>query len=154
MRKSLFLQTLVLSSLLGSSCLASMAKEACCTSKQSSLPLINRTDLKAELDKVKLVDALDEKLFDRSHVAGSVNIPMGQEKKLAKKLLPNKKDSIVVYCMNTKCHASDAVGNALSKLGYKHVSIYREGLMDLISSDFTIEGSNPKEPLPPKTASN
>ena len=148
----MLLQTLVLSSLLGSSCLASMAKESCCTSKQSSLPLINRTDLKAELDKVKFVDALDEKMFDRSHVAGSVNIPMGQEKKLAKKLLPSKDDNIVVYCMNTKCHASDAVGKALTKLGYKNVSIYREGLMDLVSSDFPLEGSNPKDPMPFKTA--
>jgi rhodanese-related sulfurtransferase len=154
MRKSLFLQTLVLSSLLGSSCLAGMAKENCCSAKGCSLPLINRADLKAELDKVKLVDALDEKMFERSHVAGSVNIPMGEEKKLAKKLLPNKTDSIVVYCMNTGCHASDAVGSALTKLGYKHVSIYREGLMDLITSDFSLEGSNPKEPMPPKTASN
>lgn len=52
------------------------------------------------------------------------------------------------------CHSSDAVGAELKKLGYKNVSIYREGLQDLIANGFDVEGSNPKDPMPPKTASN
>jgi rhodanese-related sulfurtransferase len=160
MKKSLALQMIVALTLVASSNAVSLAKGAAsdcadksCAAKTSSLPLIDRKDLKSELAKVKLVDALDDKYFERSHVKGSVNIPAGSEAKLAPELLKDKDAKIVVYCMNTKCHASDAVGSSLSTLGYKNVRIYREGLQDMISNGFDMEGTNPKEPMMPKTAS-
>jgi rhodanese-related sulfurtransferase len=143
------LQALVLSTMIGVSCSAVQAEDcAGCSAKKGQLPLINRSDLQAQVDHVKMVDALSKDLFDRSHVAGSVNIPMGEESKLAKKLLPDKKADVVVYCMNSSCHAADGVAKKLTKLGYKHVSIYRDGLMDLVAGGFALEGTNPKEPLP------
>jgi rhodanese-related sulfurtransferase len=160
MNKSLALQMLVALTLVSSSNALVLAKggasdctEKSCAAKTSSLPFIDRKDLKSELSNVKLVNALDEKYFERSHVKGSINIPTGSVEKLAPELLADKDAKIVVYCMNTKCHASDAVGGELSKLGYKNVRIYREGLQDMISNGFDVEGTNPKEPMMPKTAS-
>jgi rhodanese-related sulfurtransferase len=158
MKKNVSLQWMVALALIGASSAPIFAAKECtdasCATKESSLPLIKRSALKSQLDSVKLVDALDENSFSLSHLKGSVNIPMGSEAKLAPSLLPDKNAKIVVYCMNTKCHASDGVAKELSSLGYKNVSIYREGLQDAISSNFPLEGSNPKEPHAPKTASN
>ncbi len=160
MKKSLALQMIIALTMVASSNAVSLAKgaasdctEKSCAVKASALPLIDRKDLKSELANVKLVDALDEKYFERSHVKGSISIPVGSEAKLAPELLKDKEAKIVVYCMNTQCHASDAVGTALSKQGYKNVRIYREGLQDMISNGFDMEGSSPKEPMMPKTAS-
>jgi rhodanese-related sulfurtransferase len=161
MKKSLALQALVALTMVVSSNGIAMAKGDCsdkecagksCADKVSAIPMINRKALKAELSKVTLVEALPEAVFSRSHAKGSLNIEMGSEAKLAPELLKDKDAKIVVYCMNTKCHASDAVAKELSKLGYKHVSIYREGLMDMISNGFDMEGTNPKEPIMTKTA--
>ncbi|MBS1993959.1 MAG: rhodanese-like domain-containing protein [Cyanobacteria bacterium SZAS LIN-2] len=160
MKKSLALQALVALTLVVSSNGLAIAKGDCsdkecgksCADKVSAIPTINRKALKAELSKVTLVEALPESIFSRSHVKGSLNIEMGSEAKLAPELLKDKDAKIVVYCMNTKCHASDAVAKELTKLGYKHVSIYREGLMDMISNGFDMEGTNPKEPIMTKTA--
>jgi len=160
MKKSLAVQALLALTLVVSSSGIALAKGNCsdkacaksCADKVGTLPLIDTKDLKAELSKVTLVEALDAQFFERSHAKGSVNIAMGNEAKLAPELLKDKEAKIVVYCMNTKCHASDEVAKQLSNLGYKHVSIYREGLMGMISNGFDMEGTNPKEPLMPKTA--
>lgn len=163
MKKSMFLQMIVAISLLTSANAAFAgegsadcksksqckgAKEECC------LPMIKRDDLKSSLNDVTLVNALSEKSFERSRVKGSLNITKDNVAKVAPEVLKDKDAKIVVYCMNEKCHASDAVGAELKKLGYTNVSIYREGLQDLIANGFDVEGSNPKEPIPPKTASN
>jgi rhodanese-related sulfurtransferase len=157
MKKTLALQMVFALVLAGTTSVAGFAKggsgtcdPSCDSAKQSSVPLIKRENLKSNLDNVKLVDALDKDYFERSHVAGSVNIPMGSEANLAPELLPDKDAKIVVYCMNTRCHASDGVAKELTKLGYKNVSIYREGLQDMISSGFPVEGTNPKDPIVPK----
>ena len=165
MKKSLAIQALLALTLVVSSSGIALAKGDCsekshakgcagksCADKVGALPLIDTKDLKAELSKVTLVEALDAQFFERSHAKGSLNIAMGNEAKLAPELLKDKDAKIVVYCMNTKCHASDEVAKSLSNLGYKHVSIYREGLMGMISNGFEMEGTNPKEPLMPKTA--
>jgi rhodanese-related sulfurtransferase len=114
---------------------------------ESKLPKISRSQIQSKLDKVTLVDALDAKYYDRSRIKGSVNVPMDSIETTAAKALPDKNAELVVYCMNTKCHASDKVADGLSKLGYKHVSIYREGLQDWISAGLPAEGTNPTEPI-------
>lgn len=120
------------------------------TAQESSLPKITRADLSAKLGKVTLVDALSAASFGRSHIKGSVSLPYDEVEKNASKVLPSKDAEIVVYCMNVKCHASDKVADELSKLGYKHVSIYREGLQDWVASGLAAEGTSPSEPIPPK----
>jgi rhodanese-related sulfurtransferase len=64
---------------------------------------ITRDELKSKLDrreKVTLVEALAPEYFARGHLPGALNIPMGQVKQLAPKLLPNKDAAVVTYCMN------------------------------------------------------
>jgi rhodanese-related sulfurtransferase len=113
---------------------------------ESALPKISRSDLQAKLDKVVLVNALDAKIFERSRIKGSVNVPFDAVE-AASKVLPDKNADLVVYCMNTKCHASDKVADALAKAGYKNVSIYREGLQDWVAAGLPTEGTNPNEPV-------
>ncbi len=159
MKRQLATQIIVMLTVFGSACSASLAGEKCSspmktvTEAESTLPKISRAELQEKINKVRLVDALDNKYFLRSRIKGSVNIPMGSAAKLAFKFIPSKDTEIVVYCMNTKCHTSDRVADELAKVGYTKVSIYRAGLQDWISAGLPLEGKNPKEPIPPtKTA--
>ena len=160
MKRQFAINLIALVAVSGIACTASFAEKGNCSKaecakekamKESSLPLINTEDLKAGLDKVKLVDALDAKFFERSHIPGSINIPVGQAEKLASDQLPDKSADVVVYCMNTKCHAADAVADQLTALGYKSVKIYRNGIQGWLASGNTAEGSNPTQPIPEKT---
>jgi rhodanese-related sulfurtransferase len=138
----------------GASCTDKSCTDKACNDKAENCNLIKKSELKRDLTKVTLVDALDVQYFDRSHVKGSINVPVSTDADTVAKLLPDKNAKVVVYCMNTKCHAADAVAKALVGYGYKNVSIYRQGLQDLIASGFDLEGTNPKDPIPQKTASN
>lgn len=151
--KSVFLNRLLLILVLGGiSC--PLAQSQSNESKhpkygESNLPKISRAQINKNFAQITFVDALESKYFDRSRIKGSVNIPFDSTDKLASKLLPQKDAVVVVYCMNTKCHAADKVADDLARLGYKNISIYREGLQDWISAGLPTEGSDPNDPIPP-----
>lgn len=138
----------------GEGCTRSKCNSAKKTSKsvESSLPKITRSEIQAKLNKAILVDALDTEYFNRSRIKGSVSVPMDAIQSASAKALPDKNAELIVYCMNTKCHASDKVAEGLSKLGYKKVSIYREGLQDWIAASLPTEGTHPTEPVAKTTA--
>ena len=69
---------------------------------EPELTLIDGPAIKALLDKhasVSIVEALEPKYYKVSHLPGAIR--MTEPESEAKKLLPNKKAEIVVYCMNT-----------------------------------------------------
>lgn len=62
---------------------------------------ISRTDLKAKLDRGEpftLVEALPESAFQKVHLPGAINLPLGQLRERALQVLPDKGAEIVVYC--------------------------------------------------------
>jgi rhodanese-related sulfurtransferase len=62
--------------------------------------LISKDELKRKLGSVELVEALPAEAYERSHLPGAKNIPVGEIRELAPKLLLNKEGEIVVYCAN------------------------------------------------------
>src|ERR1700736_5362488 len=83
----------------GAACSEKSCTDKACNDKASDCNLIKKSELKRDLNKVTLVDALDVKFFDRSHVKGSINVPVGTDADTAAKLLPDKSAKVVVYCM-------------------------------------------------------
>ncbi len=62
---------------------------------------IDREELKAKIerrDKLVLAEILPPLQYEAAHLPGAVNIPPGQVRELAPKLLPDKNADIVVYC--------------------------------------------------------
>ena len=67
----------------------------------AKLPVIKTLELKAKLDKhekLQLVEALELKYYKKGHLPGAIRLT--DASKEAPKLLPNKKEEIIVYCAN------------------------------------------------------
>jgi rhodanese-related sulfurtransferase len=68
---------------------------------ESDVATISRDELKQWLDSGRgfnLVEVLPEFQYRQAHLPGAVNIPPGQVRALAPRLLPDKDAEIVVYC--------------------------------------------------------
>jgi rhodanese-related sulfurtransferase len=65
---------------------------------------ISRDELKAMMDREDeffLVEALDERYYQRSHLPGAINLPPKALDR-AEELLPDKEANIVVYCSSPR----------------------------------------------------
>jgi rhodanese-related sulfurtransferase len=68
---------------------------------ESDVATIGKDELKQWMDsgrEFKLVEVLAEFQYRQGHLPGAVNIPPGEVRALAPKLLPDKDADIVVYC--------------------------------------------------------
>lgn len=74
-----------------------------------------------------IINALTEDAFMAKHIPGSINIPEGNAE-MAKNILPDKNQDIVVYCANADCDASPNLAEKLMDMGYENVWDFEEGL--------------------------
>lgn len=107
------------------------------------LTLITRDDLRAELDAgtVTLVDALPADYWAQRHLPGALNLVESDVTDRAATLLPDRSAPIVVYCANTACPNSQAVGARLVNLGYTDVRKYREGIQDWVEAGLPVQAA-------------
>jgi len=79
-------------------------------------------------EDIVLIDSLSKESFCAKHIPGSINIPANKIREYAEIILPDKNQSMVVYCKNVSCKTSDHAAETLISLGYKNVIHYPEGL--------------------------
>lgn len=94
---------------------------------------ISRNEVKeliGEEKKAVVVEALPENFYAVGHLPGAVNIPPGKVVELAPQLLPEKNQTIIVYCSGPNCQNSLLTSEDLSILGYTDVRRYIEGKED------------------------
>ncbi len=87
-------------------------------------------DNKENTAKLKIVNVLDNALYDDVHIKGSINIPFGkvQETALAEKW--DLDAPIVLYCSNYECTASGIEAKKLQDMGFKNVYAYEGGMAE------------------------
>lgn len=78
--------------------------------------------------KFLLVDVLPKIIYDDAHIPGSINIPF-ESIRTAPNLPPDKDMLIVFYCMGVMCIYSGEAASAAREMGYRNLSIYREGIV-------------------------
>jgi rhodanese-related sulfurtransferase len=85
----------------------------------------------AESKKAVILDARTEKIYRLGHVPGALNLPregFASEYAKQKSALESQKDQpIAVYCAGLDCEDSKMVSDALIKLGYRRVLIFKGG---------------------------
>jgi len=78
-----------------------------------------------------ILDARPEIFYRLGHIPGALSLPrddfQNQYHTIQSVLEANREKVIVVYCADTDCHDSQMVGDALERLGYTHVRIFRGG---------------------------
>lgn len=100
---------------------------------------IDRDELKTLLDEgadIKLVMTLHEWAFDAMHIPGSIQV---DPRTAADELDPN--DTIIVYCSDEACVASQFAYRALVEHGYTNVRRYAGGLSDWQAAGYPLEGT-------------
>jgi len=100
---------------------------------------ISRDELKAKIDRgddFELVMTLNEWAFDAAHIPGSINISSVE----AGARLLKPADTIVVYCSDEACVASQMAYRALTEGGYGNVRRYAGGLSDWSDAGYPLEG--------------
>lgn len=88
---------------------------------------------------VYFFDVNPEDIWQQGHIPGAVNI----NKPDWQSLLPKDKTAtLIFYCMNKLCVASDEAAKATEEMGYTHVFTMPEGIFGWMSSGRDLE----KEP--------
>lgn len=103
---------------------------------------INARDLREMLqnkEDVVILDARDQFSYRLGHIKGAFSLPIDEVHKLAKKLVPDKNEKIVVYCRNIQCVLSPAEAQELKKMGYKNILHFAGGIQEWMDKGLPIQ---------------
>ena len=110
--------------------------EGMSAAKTSNLPLdadVNLDDMRrmSADHSVLVLDARPEALFESGHIPTALSLPSDDFKRrfriLQKALDAYRDKTIVVYCSGPDCPDSRLTAEALRKLGWRHVRLFRGG---------------------------
>lgn len=86
-----------------------------------------------------ILDARSKTFFELGHIPSALSLPRDDFEKsyqnLQKTLSSYWSKPIVVYCSDSGCHDSQLVGEALHKLGYQDVRLFRGGWDEWIGAN-------------------
>lgn len=78
-----------------------------------------------------VIDARPSAVYQAGHVPGALNLPREDFEKSYATLRPlleqDRAKPVVVYCSESDCKDSELVAEALSRMGYQRLSVYKEG---------------------------
>jgi rhodanese-related sulfurtransferase len=81
-----------------------------------------------------ILDARPEIFYKLGHIPSALSLPRDdfekQYQELQSILLSHRDKPLVVYCSSSDCRDSQMVADALQKLGYSHVRLFRGGWTD------------------------
>ncbi len=103
---------------------------------------ITREQLRANLENgvpMTLAEALPEKYYAAQHLPGAIHLPHDRVRELAPTRLPDRGNTIVVYCANVNCRNSHIAAQTLIQMGYRKVFVYAEGKQDWMDAGLPTE---------------
>ncbi len=102
-------------------------------SREALKEMIDRDD-----DQFRLIDAREERAFEKEHIPGAISIPASH---LGENALGRigKDVTIVTYCSNVHCEASTIAAEKLEKYGYERVMVFKGGLKNWKNAGYVTE---------------
>lgn len=110
---------------------------------------ITRDELAAMLateSKIKFIDVRDKKYYDDTHIAGAISLPLLELREKAPTMLPQKDETIVIYCVDENCPKAEKGAKILTSMGYTNVFHYAEGIIGYMKAGLPIEKKLPATP--------
>ncbi len=107
---------------------------------EPKVPQITTDDLKKSIEakeKMVILDVRTPGEFSRGKIEGSINISVDDIGEKVEKLLPNKDEKIVVYCLSGS--RSVFAVDEMTKLGYKKVFNLTNGLLVWRAMNYPLE---------------
>ena len=107
-----------------------------------SVSYISVDELKAKLDAhapLHLFETLSADHFRHSHIPGAINMPPEKVAQVAAEHVTDKNAEIVVYCLDTECHAAENAARKLMALGYTNVHDFAGGKKSWVDAGLPLE---------------
>ncbi len=108
----------------------------------ANVPTITAEELKSKLDAnepLHLFETLAPEYFRHSHIPGAINVPPAEVAEKTLELVPDKDAEIVVYCVDSNCHAAENAARELMALGYTNVRDFVEGKKGWEAAGYELE---------------
>ena len=116
----------------------------------SSLPTQGEGDVSlSEMEKIStnrgalIVDARPEVFYRFGHIPAAVSLPRDDFEKSYRMMAPllqgHRDQVLVIYCASSDCQDSQMVADALGRMGYPHVRLFRGGWSDWQSENLPEE---------------
>jgi rhodanese-related sulfurtransferase len=90
-----------------------------------------------------ILDARPEIFYRFGHIPSALSLPRDDfengYRALGAVLQRDRQQVLVVYCAGNDCQDSQMVGEALQRLGYPHVRLFRGGWSDWESENLPVE---------------
>ena len=86
-----------------------------------------------------ILDARTQPYDDLTRIPGAKLLPYNATERQISQTIPSKDTLVVVYCTSTKCPASRYMAERLTRLGYRNINTYQEGIVAWIASGNPIE---------------
>ena len=90
-----------------------------------------------------ILDARPEIFYRLGHIPSALSLPRDDFEKqyqaLQSDLQSHRGNPLIVYCSSSDCHDSQMVADALQKLGYAHIRLFRGGWSDWESANLPEE---------------
>jgi rhodanese-related sulfurtransferase len=97
-------------------------------------------------DDFVLIEVLSPESYEKHHLPGAINIPLGEGfEQSVQQAVQDKDQEIVVYCSDENCSASPTAAKKLERLGYRRVRDYEKGKADWMQSGskVVVKGERP-----------
>ncbi len=108
----------------------------------NKLVLIKKEEAKSLFDAGKslFIDARGFKLYKKSTIMGSINVPV-KKYPAVKGLMPSDKNAVIVtFCNGFKCEKSDELAELLMNDGYTNVKVYKGGYPEWKENKYLLMG--------------
>jgi rhodanese-related sulfurtransferase len=109
--------------------------------------MISRDDLRDRMERndvFALIEVLPPQNYEASHLPGAMNIPLGNDfRDRVQQTLPDRSQTIVVYCRDQESAASPHAAKELEAMGYADVWLYAGGKSDWMQAGLHIASSEP-----------
>lgn len=112
------------------------------TRDKGDLEAIDRAGVRALIEEdadVALVEALPEASYREEHLPGAVHLPPAAVRERAPELLPDRGQTVIVYCAGPDCGLSTRTARLLEDLGYRDVREYPGGKSDWREAGYWFE---------------
>lgn len=107
--------------------------------------LISRDELRERMERndvFALIEVLPPQNYEASHLPGAMNIPLGNDfRDCVERSLPNRSQTVVVYCRGHESAASPHAAKELEAMGYADVWLYAGGKSDWMRAGLHVASS-------------
>lgn len=91
-------------------------------------------------ENVAVVEVLSPDKYAEFHLPGALNVPLDDDfRNEIQKAVPDKQQTVLLYCYDADCEASSKAASQMEELGYQKIYDYEAGKVDWKAAGLPVE---------------